>query len=57
MLGTNATSEGGNLGRVDAVYTSIEAHKSTGRLHVHSPVFVQCLHQHMCLSVLFKKTE
>ena len=31
---------------MDAVYTSIEAQKSTGSLHAHSQVFVQCLHQH-----------
>ena len=30
MFGSNATAEGGIFGRVDAVYTSIEAQKSTG---------------------------
>ena len=46
MFGSNATAEGGIFGRVDAVYTSIEAQKSTGSLHAHSQVFVQCLNQH-----------
>ena len=46
MFGSSATAEGGFFGRVDAVYTSIEAQKSTGSLHAHSQVFVQCLHQH-----------
>ena len=49
MFGSNATSEGGIFGRVDAVYTSIEAQTSTGSLHAHSQVFVQCLHQHTTL--------
>ena len=48
MFGSNATPEGGVLGRVDAVDTSIEAQTSTGSLHAHSQVFVQRLHQHMC---------
>ena len=46
LFGSNATAEGGIFGRVDAVYTSIEAQTSTGSLHAHSQVFVQCLHQH-----------
>ena len=37
------------FGRIDACYTSIEAQKSTGSLHAHSQVFVQCLHQHTSL--------
>ena len=49
MFGSNATSEGGILGRVDAVYTYIEAQESTGSLHAHSQVVVQCLHQHTCV--------
>ena len=47
MFGSNATSEGCILGRIDAVYTSIEAQQSTGRLHTHFQVFVLCLHQHV----------
>ena len=46
LFGSNATAEGGLLGRVDAAYTSVESQKSTGSLHEHSQVFVQCLHQH-----------
>ena len=50
MFGSHAKPEGGILGRVDAVYMSIEAQTSTGSLHAHSQVVVQCLHQHTCLS-------
>ena len=50
MFGSSATSEGGMLGRVDAVYTPIEAQQSTGSLHAHSQVVFQCLHQHTRLS-------
>ena len=38
LFGSNATSEGGILGRSDAVYTSIEAQTSTGSLHAYSQV-------------------
>ena len=30
LFGSNATAEGGIFGRIDAVYTSLEAQKSTG---------------------------
>ena len=40
------------LGRVDAVYGSIEAQKSAGSLHVHFQIFVECLHQHTPLQTL-----
>jgi len=53
MFGSSAKPEGGIFGRVDAIYTSIEAQKSTGSLHAHSQVFVQCLHQHTPLVELF----
>ena len=46
IFGSNATPEGGGIGRVDAGYTSSEAQKSKGALHAHSQLFVQCLHQH-----------
>ena len=49
LFGSNAKPEGGILGRVDAVYGSIEAQKSAGSLHVHFQIFVQCLHQHTLL--------
>eukprot|EP00971_Amphidinium_carterae_P286301 5684601-Amphidinium_carterae.2 len=43
-FGSNAIPTGGILGRVDAVYGSIECQKC-GTLHGHFQVFVQCLHQ------------
>ena len=46
LFGSSSTAEGGIFGRVGAVYTSIEALKSTGALHAHSQLFVECLHQH-----------
>ena len=46
IFGSNASPEGGSLGRADAGYTSIEAQKSKASLHAHSQLFVQCLHQH-----------
>ena len=49
LFGSSARAEGGIFGRVDAVFTSIEAQTSTGSLHAHSQVFVQCLHQHQPL--------
>lgn len=61
LFGSNAIPEGGIFGRVDAVYTSIEAQKSTGSLHAHSQVFVQCLHQrtniYQILQQLREKTD
>ena len=50
LFGSNAKAEGGVFGRIDAGYTSFEAQKSTGALHAHSQLFVQCLHQHKPLS-------
>ena len=50
LFGSNAKAEGGVFGRIDAGYTSFEAQKSTGSLHAHSQLFVQCLHQHEPLS-------
>ena len=49
MFGSVATALGGIFGRIDAIFTSIEAHKSTGSLHAHSQLFIQCLHQHISL--------
>ena len=54
-FGSNAKAEGGVFGRVDAGYTSIEAQKSTGALHAHSQLFVQCLHQHEPLAEVLKR--
>ena len=55
--GSNATVVGGVFGRVDAAYISIEAQKSTGSLHAHCQVFVQCLHQHTPLTEIFQLVE
>ena len=55
--GSNATVVGGVFGRVDAAYISIEAQKSTGSLHAHCQVFVQCLHQHTPLAEIFQLVE
>ena len=46
IVGSVATALGGIFGRIDAVFTSIEAQKSTGSLHAHSQLFIQCLHEH-----------
>ncbi len=55
--GSNATVVGGVFGRVDAAYISIEAQKSTGSLHAHCQLFVQCLHQHTPLAEIFQQVE
>ena len=55
LFGSNATPEGGVFGRVDGVYISIEAQKSSGSLHFHAQVFVQCLHQHCSLEEIYKQ--
>ncbi|CAL1148725.1 unnamed protein product [Cladocopium goreaui] len=54
LRGSNAETSGGIFGRVDAVYISLEAQKSTGGQHGHMQVFVQCLHQHTSLADIFK---
>ena len=51
--GSNAEPVGGIFGRVDAVYMSLEAQKSTGSMHGHLQIFVQCLHQHTSLEEIF----
>ena len=53
LFGSNAKPEGGIFGRVDGVYISIEAQKSSGSLHFHAQVFVQSLHQHTCLQEIY----
>ena len=57
IAGSSATVVGGVFGRVDAAYISIEAQKSTGSLHAHCQVFVQCLHQHTPLTEIFQLVE
>ena len=51
--GSNAALLGGVFGRIDAVYVTIEAQKSTGSLHGHMQCFLQCLHQHTPLTEIF----
>ena len=51
--GSNAALLGGVFGRMDAVYVTIEAQKSTGSLHGHLQCFLQCLHQHTPLTEIF----
>ncbi len=53
LFGSNATPEGGCFGRADGCITSIESQKSTGALHGHSQLHVQCLHQHTPLRDIF----
>ena len=49
MFGSNATSEGGIVGRVDAVYTSIEAQKSTGNcMLILKLLFNCCINTFVC---------
>ena len=54
IFGCNAKAEGGIVGRIEAGFTSFEAQKSTGSLHGHSQLFVQCLHQHKPLSEILR---
>ena len=54
VFGSNATSVGGCFGRFDAAFTAIEAQKSTGSLHAHCQLFLQCLHQHTHLHNIFE---
>eukprot|EP00971_Amphidinium_carterae_P129435 2563678-Amphidinium_carterae.3 len=55
-FGSNAIPTGGILGRVDAVYGSIECQKC-GTLHGHFQVFVQCLHQFKPISSIAHTEE
>ena len=57
LFGSSAYAEGGEFGRMDAGYTSIEAQKSTGSLHAHSQLFVQCLHQHTPLTEVLARIK
>ena len=52
-VGSSATLLGGTFGRVDAMYVTIEAQKSSGSLHGHIQCFVQCVHQHTPLTEIF----
>ena len=56
-LGCGASAVGGVFGRVDAVYVAIEAQKSSGSLHGHAQVFIQCLHQHNSLTEVWDEVE
>ena len=57
LFGSNAHAEGGIFSRVDAGFTSIEAQKSTGSLHAHTLLWVQCIHQHTPLADIFLKAK
>ena len=50
LFGSNAYSEGGVFGRADGIFISIEAQKSSGGLHAHGQLHVQCMHQHRPLT-------
>ena len=54
---SNAALLGGVFGRMDAVYVTIEAQKSTGSLHGHMQCFLQCLHQHTPLTEIFSMSS
>ena len=49
IFGSVATAQGGIFGRVDAVFTSIEAQKSTGSLHAHSQTTTQQLQRQISI--------
>ena len=53
-FGSNAKAAGGVLGRIDAMYGSLEAQKS-GAKHLHGQFFVQCPHQFQSLNALVQK--
>ena len=57
IFGSNAKAEGGVFGRMDAGSTSFEAQKSTGALHAHSLLHVQCLHQHVPLKEILESVK
>jgi hypothetical protein len=57
IFGSNAMPEGASFGRIDAGYSSVEAQKSTGSLHAHSQLFVQCLHQHTPLAEILSRLK
>ena len=44
----------GIFGRMDAAFAAIEAQKK-GDLHVHTQLFVQCLHQHKQLDEVMEQ--
>ena len=48
------TSETTPHQRADAGITAIEAQKSSGSLHGHSQIFIQCVHQHTPLADIMK---
>eukprot|EP00435_Cladocopium_sp_Y103_P058343 s631_g20.t1 len=55
--GSNAALLGGVFGRMEALYVTIEAQKSTGSLHGHMQCFLQCLHQHTPLTEIFEMSS
>ncbi|CAE8714602.1 unnamed protein product [Polarella glacialis] len=57
LFGSSSKSGGGSFGRVDDIDMSIEAQKTSGCLHGHAQVFVQCLHQHTPLLEIFERMQ
>ena len=57
LFGSNAAAAGGVFGRADAIYVAIEAQKSSGSLHAHAQIFIQCLHQHRTLADVWREIE
>ena len=51
-FGSNAESQGGILGRCDALYGGVEVQKS-GVLHFHAKAFVQRVHQYPVVKLCF----
>ena len=57
LCGSNAAANGGVFGRADGIYVAIEAQKSSGSLHAHAQVFIQCLHQRQTLADVWREVE
>ena len=57
ICGNSSSAEGGIFGRAEAAYVCIECQKSTGSLHAHMQVFIQCLHQHTPMAEILQKLK
>lgn len=57
LCGRSCDAEGGIFGRAEAAYACIESQKSTGSLHAHIQVFIQCLHQHTPLADVLQRLK
>ena len=56
-FGSNALPQGGAFGRLDALFSGVEAQKSEGALHLHLKLFVQRAHQHKSLEEIARLIE